>query len=189
MSLVSKFKTMFSTPILHWHVLLLQPITRPVPPGLWLLNVICQRFLGINYDCKRMVHFTSRVTSASKLTIGSGVQPAFSLATSGGCYLQANNGIFIGSDTMFAPNVKIISANHDPKAGTNSWHDEEPVRIGRRCWLGANAVILPRVTLGDDCIVGAGAVVTKSFPDGSVVAGVPAKLIKKVDHVDKNKSL
>jgi len=51
--------------------------------------------------------------------------------------------------------------------------------IGKRCWIGANATILPGVKLGDGVIVAAGSVVNKSFPSGSVIAGVPAKLIKR----------
>jgi len=51
------------------------------------------------------------------------------------------------------------------------------VKIGNHCWIGAGAIILKNVELGDACVVGAGAVVTKSFPPGSVLGGVPAKII------------
>ena len=53
----------------------------------------------------------------------------------------------------------------------------EPIVIGKKCWLGANSVILPGVQLGNNVIVAAGSVVNKSFPDNSVVAGVPAKIV------------
>jgi acetyltransferase-like isoleucine patch superfamily enzyme len=59
--------------------------------------------------------------------------------------------------------------------------DGKDVVIGNKCWIGMNAMILPGVHLGDNTIVGAGSVVTKSFPEGNVViAGNPAKLIKKL---------
>lgn len=119
-----------------------------------------------------MVHFTSAVRG--DIQIGKDVWMSF--ATSGGCYIQGNNGIRIGDDTIFAPGVKIISANHDFD-NFNSWSKESPVVIGRHCWIGANAVILPGVVLGDNVVVAAGAVVTKSFPEGSMVAGVPARLL------------
>jgi len=119
-----------------------------------------------------MVHFSSYVTG--EVEIGQRVWLAFAL--SGNCYIQGGNGVQIDDDTIFAPGVKIISANHDPDDLTKSI-PASPVRIGKRCWLGANAVILPGVTLGDDVIVGAGSVVTKSFPSGTVVAGVPARAI------------
>jgi acetyltransferase-like isoleucine patch superfamily enzyme len=144
--------------------------TRPVPFGLWLLNALCQRLLGINGEYPWMIHFTNRVTG--NIEIGTHVWVSF--AVSGGCYIQGANGIEIGDHTIFAPGVKIISANHDPNDLCRLLLGP-PVRMGKRCWIGANAVILPGVQLGDDVIVGAGAVVTKSVPSGTVVAGVPAK--------------
>ena len=129
-----------------------------------------------NLPCS--LHFTSRVTVADKLSIGRDVR--VSLAYSGGVYIQAANGVEIGDDTLIAPGVKIVSSNH--RVGDLIAHDAcEPIRIGKRCWLGANAIILPGVQLGDDTVVAAGAVVTKSFPSGCVLAGVPALVIRRVD--------
>jgi acetyltransferase-like isoleucine patch superfamily enzyme len=152
---------------------LLWPI--PVPFGLWLLNIIVQRIFLINGNVRWMVHYTSKVTNPRNIHIGKNVN--FSFAVSGGCYIQALNGVYIGDYTIFAPGVKIISANHI-RGELAKWHKAEPIRIGRNCWLGVNVVILPGVSLGDDCVVGAGAVVTKSFPAGSILGGVPAKLMK-----------
>lgn len=152
--------------------------TSPLPFGLWLLNLIVQRLFGVNGQAPWMVHYTSSVVAADKIKIGRNVWVSF--AVSGGCYIQGGNGISIGDDTLFAPGVKIISANHDPRQDIHEWAPSSPITIGQNCWIGANAVILPGVTLGDRCIVGAGAVVTKSFPAGSVVAGVPAAPIKDI---------
>ena len=148
--------------------------TAPLPLGLWVLNVVVQRFFGVNGSVPWMVHYTSRVTVPEKIRIGERVWVSF--AASGGCYVQGRNGIEIGDHSLFAPGVKIISANHDPDH-LGQWLPAEPVVIGRRCWIGANAVILPGVQLGDGCRVGAGAVVTKSFPSDSAVGGVPARRI------------
>lgn len=155
-----------------WPWRLFGRLTRPVPPGLWLVNIWFQRVLRLNAQYPWMIHFTSRVSG--DVRIGRNVWTSF--AVSGGCYVQGLNGIVIGHDTIFAPGVKIVSANHDVEDRA-TWTKEDPVRIGARCWIGANAVILPGVELGDDVVVGAGAVVTKSFPAGSVVAGVPAQVI------------
>jgi acetyltransferase-like isoleucine patch superfamily enzyme len=98
-----------------------------------------------------------------------------------GCYIQAVNKIIIGTKTRTGPGVKIISANHDI-ISIDTLLPSSPIIIGDGCWLGANAVILPGVILGDHTIVGAGAVVTKPFEDGyCVVGGVPAKVIKNLD--------
>ncbi|MBS4218994.1 acyltransferase [Bacillus sp. FJAT-49711] len=89
--------------------------------------------------------------------------------------------IYIGRGTYIAPNVGLITANHNPKNPDLHLKGENIV-IGEKCWIGMNAVILPGVKLGDNTVVAAGAVVTKSFEEGNcIVGGVPAKLIKKID--------
>ena len=98
-----------------------------------------------------------------------------------GSYYQAFGKIIIGEGTYIAPNVGLITANHSID---NLDEHESPKNIvlGRHCWIGMNSVILPGVTLGDNTIVGAGAIVTKSFPDGHcILVGNPAKCIKKGD--------
>ena len=89
--------------------------------------------------------------------------------------------IYIGQGTYIAPNVGIITANHDlnnlevHKKGTD-------VKFGKKCWIGMNSIILPGVILGDNTVVAAGAVVTKSFPQGYIViGGNPAKIIKVIE--------
>lgn len=95
-----------------------------------------------------------------------------------GTYFQSLGHISIGRGTYIAQNVGIITANHDP-ADLNRHTDPRPVAIGERCWIGMNSVILPGVTLGDNTVVGAGSVVTRSFADGHcVIAGNPAKVIR-----------
>jgi len=131
--------------------------------------------MGINGQIKLMVHFTSIV--GGDLTIGKGV--AVSFANSGGCYIQGINGIVIDDFTIFAPGVKIISANHD-KQNFKLHEITNPVRIGKNCWIGTNSVILPGVVLGDNITVGAGSIVTKSFPNNVTIAGVPARIIDSV---------
>ena len=149
----------------------------PLPFGLLIINFIFQRILRINGDVPWMVHFTSKVTGPERIEIGKDVWISF--ASSGGCYIQGGrNPIKIGDDTIFAPGIKIISANHDHK-DFNLQIEAESIEIGKHCWIGANAVILPGVKLGDRAIVGAGAVVTKSFPEDALLVGVPARNIAK----------
>ena len=144
-------------------------------------RVLCwifQKIFRINHDCPWPVHFTSLVHEPHKITIGRGVEKQ--LAVSGHCLLMGHNGIEIGDDTLFAPGVGILSASHDPD-DYSKLLPSPPIRIGRRCWIGMNAVILPGVELGDHVIVGAGAVVTQSFPSNVVIGGVPARIIKHLN--------
>ena len=103
-----------------------------------------------------------------------------------GCYYQCWKGhIYIGRGTWIAQNVGIITENHNPE-NLEEHLPAEDVRIGDHCWIGMNSVVLPGVVLGNKTIVGAGAVVTRSFPDGNcIIAGVPAKLIKKLGDEDR----
>ena len=141
---------------------------------LTFVNWLFQRVIGLNRDCAWPVNFTSRVMHPRNLHVAPGARASFAL--SGGCYIQATNHIYIGNGTIFAPGTKIISANHDTHNLACACA-ARPIRIGAHCWLGANAIILPGVELGDRVTVGAGAVVTKSFPAGSTIGGIPAKLL------------
>jgi acetyltransferase-like isoleucine patch superfamily enzyme len=98
------------------------------------------------------------------------------------CMIDACGYVEIGSRNMFGPGVYITDSNHTMPGGGSVIEgvmDIGQVVIGNDCWVGAKAVILRDVVLGDRCVVGAGAVVTKSFPAGSVIAGVPAKLLRE----------
>ncbi|MFY0482081.1 acyltransferase [Flavobacterium sp. PLA-1-15] len=130
-------------------------------------------FFGLNRESKFAVNFSTTVVCPENIKMGKGVEKSF--IVSGNCYFQAINGIEIGDNTIFAPGVKLISADHD--LDDISKHSAtHPIKIGKNCWIGANAVILPGVELGDNTIVGAGAVVTKSFKEGNIVVkGIPAK--------------
>lgn len=100
-----------------------------------------------------------------------------------GCYFSNSNKgkIVIGKGTWIAPNVGIITTNHDFK-DLIIQQPPQDINIGNNCWIGMNSTILPGVVLGDCTIVGAGSVVTKSFPNGNVViAGNPAKVLKDLE--------
>ena len=103
-----------------------------------------------------------------------------------GTYFQAIDAtIEIGSGTWIAPNVGLITANHDPMNLAKHLPGKNIV-LGKNCWIGMNAMILPGVKLGDHTIVGAGSVVTKSFLEGyCVIAGNPARVIRKLDCVEE----
>ena len=101
--------------------------------------------------------------------------------TTYGIYYQANGRLSIGKGTYIAPNVGLITENHDVSE-PNKRAGAKGVIIGEKCWIGMNSVILPGVTLGDHTVVGAGAIVTKSFLEGyCVIAGNPAKKIKEIE--------
>ena len=132
--------------------------------------------LGGNRAAYWPVHWTSQVYDANNILVGIDAYPGIMK----GCYIQGKGGIEIGDYTQIAPNVVIVSANHNIYDSRE--HICEPVKIGKYCWIGAGAKIMPGVVLGDWTIVGAGAVVTRSFEEGyCVIGGVPAKKIKELE--------
>ncbi|MEO8887353.1 MAG: acyltransferase [Mucilaginibacter sp.] len=113
---------------------------------------------------------------------GTGIVIGNRTGISARAYLAGQGGITIGNDVIMGPNVQIFSENHvfDDTLLTikEQGVTKQAVIIGNNCWLGAGCTILAGVILGDGCVVAAGSVVNKSFPANSVLAGVPAKLIK-----------
>jgi acetyltransferase-like isoleucine patch superfamily enzyme len=154
---------------------LIEYFLSPCSNGQRIINFFFQKMLRINAEVPFMVHFTSTVKKT--VYLGKNVAPYF--ANCGNCYFSGINKIYIGDNTIFAPGVKVISANHNKEDYSKHIKDTDPVSIGKNCWLGANSIILPGVQLGDNVIVGAGSVVTKSFPGNVIIAGNPAKIINQ----------
>ena len=92
--------------------------------------------------------------------------------------------VTIGDNVMIGPNTSIITVNHPltPLGRRKHLAKSTPVHMGNDVWIAANCVILPGVTLGNNVVVAAGAVVTKDVPDNTLVAGVPAKVIRKLSN-------
>ncbi len=90
--------------------------------------------------------------------------------------------VTIGKNCLIAPQAGIYTACHplDEQTRISGLEMGKPITIGDNCWIGGHAVINPGVTLGDNVIVGSGAVVTKSFPSNVVIAGNPARIIKRL---------
>jgi acetyltransferase-like isoleucine patch superfamily enzyme len=98
-----------------------------------------------------------------------------------GCSFQDRGGIHIGDGSLIGMNVNIATLNHGLDMKTRNTTYASPVTIGKSVWIGSGATILPGVTIGDRAVVAAGAVVTKDVPEGTVVAGVPAKVVKTIE--------
>lgn len=98
------------------------------------------------------------------------------------CFISVRGNVEIGDDCIFGPNVSMHAENHvfaDPDTPIRlQGATREGIHIGRDCWFGAGSHVLDGVTVGDGCVIAAGAVVNKDVPSGSVVGGVPAKIIK-----------
>ncbi len=120
------------------------------------------------------VHTRSEVRG--KIIIGKGAR----VGHRPGCVIQGRGKVFVGDYVEIGPNCMIVSGNHD------LYNQDDVIKketiIGDYCWLASSAIVLAGVVLGPRTIVGAGSVVTKSFPDGyCVLAGNPARIVKVLD--------
>lgn len=94
--------------------------------------------------------------------------------------------IYVGDFTMFGPNVTVATAGHPilPELREQAYQYNAPVHIGKNCWIGAGAIILPGITIGDNVVVGAGSVVTKNLPSNVIAVGNPCRVLRKVSEHD-----
>ena len=109
--------------------------------------------------------------------------------------VQDDAEVFIGDDCNFGPNVTIVTPMHPMlpderklmRTGDGSLKRlcyAKPVHIGHDCWFGANVVVCPGVTIGENCVIGAGSVVTRDIPANSFAAGNPCRVIRKISEAD-----
>ena len=97
-----------------------------------------------------------------------------------GCKFQDQGGIFLDDGALIGHGVILATLNHDMDPEKRQQLHPAPIHIGKRVWIGANATICSGVTIGDNAVVAAGAVVIKDVPEDTVVGGVPAKILKKI---------
>ena len=95
--------------------------------------------------------------------------------------------VFIGDRVMIGPNVTIATAAHpiDPSLRARALQYNLPVHIGSDVWIGAGAIVLPGVTIGDGCVIGAGSVVTRDIPAGVVAVGSPCRVLRPISERDR----
>lgn len=109
--------------------------------------------------------------------------------------VQDDAEVTIGEHCNFGPNVTIVTPVHPMVASerrairTASGEEKllcwaKPVHIGKDCWFGASVTVCPGVTIGDNCVIGAGAVVTRDIPANSFAAGVPCRVIREITDAD-----
>lgn len=139
---------------------------------------IFMSMLGVKFGHNVEVFSIASFSSPNKLSIGDNVWIGKNVS------LYAESGIVIGDNTMIAKDVSIISSDHNffnPHIKIREQGmklENESIVIGENVWIGEKAIILKRVKIGNNSIIGAGAVVTKDIPNSVVVAGNPARIIK-----------
>jgi len=147
-----------------------------------------QRYNSSVMDCKQMQAALSDITQQEvdagtrmifpfRCDLGYNIILGKNLIINYNCTFLDTAPITIGDNTMIGPDCHLVTAIHpmDPAERRDHRVGGKPITIGIDCWLGANVTVLPGVTIGDRCIIGAGSVVTKDVPDGMTYAGNPAR--------------
>jgi acetyltransferase-like isoleucine patch superfamily enzyme len=118
----------------------------------------------------------SIMTKNTVVEIGSGVELV-------GCFFRIRYGLKIGNKTVIAPGVRIIDHDHDtnPKKRHENIFPGKEIIIGKNVWIGYDSTILKGVNIGDGAIIAAGSVITKNVASNTIVGGIPAKEIKKIN--------
>lgn len=158
-----------------------------------------QEALKITMELNNVYHAPNQVHSLMERLMGKTVDKSFVLFPpfytdfgknirigkkvfiNAGCKFQDQGGITIGDGTLIGHNVVLATLNHDIDLDKRANIHLRAIVIGKKVWIGANATVLPGVTIGDGAIIAAGAVVTKNVDEYTIVGGVPAKLIKRID--------
>lgn len=147
----------------------------------------CERKISLTYWKFRLKHFGvgSYIYRGAKIYSPKMVEIGNNVSINDFVHIWGGGGVQIGSDTLIAAHTTITSQTHDAKALTSGrLYRQTMIRknvfIGSNVWIGSGAIILPGVTIGNNSIIAAGAVVTKDIPAHCLVAGVPAKIIKNL---------
>lgn len=158
------------------------------PESYWFLRIGKRQFRitwGLKYrrflakrmikECGREVNVERRASFSRNIHLGdySGIGE--------GCHI--GSGTYIGDHVMMGPEVVVYTRNHcidrvDITMDQQGFQEMRPVHIGNDVWLGRRVMIMPGVTIGDGCVIGAGAVVAKDIPPYSVAVGNPARVVK-----------
>ena len=104
-----------------------------------------------------------------------------------GLTLVDDTHIYVGDETMFGPNCVLATAAHPilPELRAKEFQYNQPIHIGKRCWLGAGVIVLPGITIGDGSVIGAGSVVTKDIPANVVAVGNPCRVLRPIGEHDR----
>jgi len=143
--------------------------------GFWAKRIVTE--CGTNVNIERNATFTPQL----KIGDNSGI----------GINCEVYGPVRIGDNVMMGPEVIIYTRNHntertDIPMQIQGYTETKPVVIGNDVWIGRRTIILPGVHVGNGCVIGAGAVVTKNLPDYTISGGVPAKILKmRIPEVEK----
>jgi acetyltransferase-like isoleucine patch superfamily enzyme len=144
--------------------------------------------LGRNF---KLGAFSRVIASGTLSDLGKGIRIGDNVGIGEFAYIGGAGGVEIGHDTIVGQYFSVHPENHvfsDPEVPIRDQGvTRKGIKVGQGCWIGARVTLIDGVSIGNNCVIAAGSVVTKSFPDKTVIGGVPARLLysrlgEKKDH-------
>lgn len=142
-------------------------------------KILKKMFAEIGDDCYIEPPFHAN-WGGKNVHFGNGVYANFNLTMVDDC------DIFVGNNVLFGPNVTLSAGTHPihPELRSKQAQYNIPIHIGNNVWIGANSVILPGVTIGDNSVIGAGSIVTKDIPSNVIAVGNPCRVLREINEND-----
>lgn len=142
-------------------------------------KLLKEMFAEIGEDCYIETPFHAN-WGGKNVHFGKGIYGNFNLTLVDDC------DIYVGDYVMFGPNVTLATAGHPvhPELRSQAAQYNLPITIGRNVWIGAQVVVLPGITIGDNTVIGAGSIVTKDIPANVVAVGNPCKVLREIGEKD-----
>lgn len=125
------------------------------------------------------LHVPLNLEYGCNVTVGKGVFINF------GATILAQAPVTLGDRVMLGPNCSLITVGHpvnDHEMRADGWEIAQPITVGDNTWFGANVTVLPGITVGKNCVVGAGTLVTRDVPDNSLVLGSPGRVVRTLEN-------
>ena len=163
-----------------------------------LMHYLSQRALRITAELNNSYHSPDEVRRILSELTGKDIDSSFTMFPpfysdcglnifignnvfiNSGCHFQDQGGIYIGDGTLIGSQVVIATINHDIDPAHRCDNLPSSVHIGKNVWISSHSTLLPGISIGDNAVVAAGAVVAKDVEANTVVGGVPAKVLKKI---------
>ncbi len=154
------------------------------------VSALCKERLTFGNNVK-IGAYSQVIASTSFNNIGAYIRIGNNVGIGEFAYLGGGGGLEIGDDCIIGQYLSCHPENHNFEDSENIIRlqgvNRKGIKIGANCWIGAKVTILDGVTIGDNCVIAAGAVVTKSMPSNAVIGGIPAKVIKSRPNNNPNK--
>jgi galactoside O-acetyltransferase len=143
-------------------------------------NLLTEMLAEVGKDCYIEPPFHAN-WGGKHLHLGKSVYANFNLT------VVDDTHIYVGDYTMFEPNVVLATTGHPilPELRQKAYQHNQPIKIGKNCWLGAGVIVVGGVTIGDNTVAGTGSVVTKDLPTNVVAVGNPCRVLRPIGEHDR----